>query len=420
MSAATLLSAISESPEDDTPRLVYADWLEENGQAERGEFIRVQCQLARTPRTDPHWVTLRDRAAQLQRQHGKDWQAEVPSLEGGYWGSDYRRGFVEEATFGTWSAFADQARRIFAAAPLVRLHLTKPASRSMAKMARSPLLARLRRLKMYVGEIGEAGVQTLAGSPHLGNLTSLDLSCGGPPPRLGPNCARAVAKSPSLTGLRELVLSAFDLGSAGARALATSPNLAGLTALDLGICGIGVAGARALASSRRLTRLVRLGLDFNPLGCEGVAALAGSPVLAQVEYLGLAGTNLGPQGVRALADSPYLSRLRDLWLGGNTIEVEGVQALAESPRLPELTFLDLSRTGIGDFGATVLAGAAHLGSLERLLLPEADVGRAGAEALLTSPHLPRLTLGFRRQDIPAAGQRDLRRRFGDRVEFDWS
>jgi len=45
--AAALLAAIRAAPEDDAPRLVYADWLEEHGQPEWAEFIRVQCQLAR-------------------------------------------------------------------------------------------------------------------------------------------------------------------------------------------------------------------------------------------------------------------------------------------------------------------------------------------------------------------------------------
>src|SRR5207247_2362789 len=30
-------------PEDNTPRLVLADWLEENGDPDRAEFIRLQC-----------------------------------------------------------------------------------------------------------------------------------------------------------------------------------------------------------------------------------------------------------------------------------------------------------------------------------------------------------------------------------------
>src|SRR5262249_9492807 len=41
------LQAVTESPEDDTPRLVYADWLDDHGQADRAEVIRLQCELAR-------------------------------------------------------------------------------------------------------------------------------------------------------------------------------------------------------------------------------------------------------------------------------------------------------------------------------------------------------------------------------------
>lgn len=42
-----LLRAVIESPDDDTPRLVAADWLEERGEPARAELIRVQCELAR-------------------------------------------------------------------------------------------------------------------------------------------------------------------------------------------------------------------------------------------------------------------------------------------------------------------------------------------------------------------------------------
>jgi uncharacterized protein (TIGR02996 family) len=44
--------AILDSPDDDTPRLVYADWLEEQGDP-RGEFIRLQCLLAKMANDDP-------------------------------------------------------------------------------------------------------------------------------------------------------------------------------------------------------------------------------------------------------------------------------------------------------------------------------------------------------------------------------
>ena len=62
--AVALLVAIRAAPDDDAPRLVYADWLDEHGQPERAEFIRVQCELARTD--DP---ALRRGEAELLTAH---------------------------------------------------------------------------------------------------------------------------------------------------------------------------------------------------------------------------------------------------------------------------------------------------------------------------------------------------------------
>src|SRR4051812_26631197 len=67
--AAALLAAICAAPDDDAPRLVYADWLDEHGQPERAEFIRVQCALSRTDspalreREDRLWTAHHDKLA---------------------------------------------------------------------------------------------------------------------------------------------------------------------------------------------------------------------------------------------------------------------------------------------------------------------------------------------------------------------
>lgn len=42
-----LIRAVLSAPDDDHPRLLYADYLDECGEAERAELIRVQCELAR-------------------------------------------------------------------------------------------------------------------------------------------------------------------------------------------------------------------------------------------------------------------------------------------------------------------------------------------------------------------------------------
>jgi uncharacterized protein (TIGR02996 family) len=43
--AEPFLTAIIADRSDDTARLVFADWLQENGDEERAEFIRIQCEL---------------------------------------------------------------------------------------------------------------------------------------------------------------------------------------------------------------------------------------------------------------------------------------------------------------------------------------------------------------------------------------
>lgn len=48
-----LLAAILAHPDADTPRLMYADWLDENGQGERAEFIRVQIAIANEMKCEP-------------------------------------------------------------------------------------------------------------------------------------------------------------------------------------------------------------------------------------------------------------------------------------------------------------------------------------------------------------------------------
>lgn len=60
--AAALLRAILLCPADDAARLVLADWLDEHGEHERAEFIRVQCELARKRDSEPPPAPTRELA----------------------------------------------------------------------------------------------------------------------------------------------------------------------------------------------------------------------------------------------------------------------------------------------------------------------------------------------------------------------
>jgi uncharacterized protein (TIGR02996 family) len=68
-----LLAAIAEHPAEDTPRLMYADWLEEHGWRTRAEFIRVQVEIAHVeelPRIELNqYVTLFQRQQDLLDNH---------------------------------------------------------------------------------------------------------------------------------------------------------------------------------------------------------------------------------------------------------------------------------------------------------------------------------------------------------------
>src|SRR5262245_42219655 len=90
-----LLASCVEDPEDDVPRLVYADWLEEQGQSERAEFIRAQIQLARDPDDSPERRALAFRARELLDQHEEEWIPRSPPLPDVALEWSFRRGFVE-------------------------------------------------------------------------------------------------------------------------------------------------------------------------------------------------------------------------------------------------------------------------------------------------------------------------------------
>src|SRR5919205_623303 len=62
---AAFLRAVADHPDEDGPRLVLADWLDERGDAARAEFVRVQCAAAALPAFDDRRVGLEDRADDL-------------------------------------------------------------------------------------------------------------------------------------------------------------------------------------------------------------------------------------------------------------------------------------------------------------------------------------------------------------------
>jgi uncharacterized protein (TIGR02996 family) len=92
--ADAFLDAIFDHPDDDTPRLVYADWLQEHGQENYARFIRLQCAAARA-------TPFGDEANRLWEEIGRVWNRLCDAwwlpLRGGDWidACHFCRGFLE-------------------------------------------------------------------------------------------------------------------------------------------------------------------------------------------------------------------------------------------------------------------------------------------------------------------------------------
>src|SRR5258708_7552476 len=68
--------AILGAPEDEAPRLIYADWLEERGDL-RGAYLRLDCQLAALTEDDPRFDELVIRFRELHFQIDRAWRRAV-------------------------------------------------------------------------------------------------------------------------------------------------------------------------------------------------------------------------------------------------------------------------------------------------------------------------------------------------------
>src|SRR3954453_22531856 len=86
------LREIKENPEDDTPRLVLADWLEEHDDP-RGKFTRLQCRRARLGQAEAQAQPSEPEKALLEK-HGKEWLGVL--AEKGIM-TEFRRGLVKAA-----------------------------------------------------------------------------------------------------------------------------------------------------------------------------------------------------------------------------------------------------------------------------------------------------------------------------------
>jgi uncharacterized protein (TIGR02996 family) len=152
-----LFRVICENPQEDTPRLAYADWLEENGQAERAEFIRLQCEAWNLTPQCSSIHEARTRASELLKRYGDKWYRELPSVPGVEWSSLFVRGFVDMVWVTTSKYAKTSLPAAFAAAP-IRYVQTRDHSDALSREL-APFLGRLVSLN------GRRPIQTTPVSP---------------------------------------------------------------------------------------------------------------------------------------------------------------------------------------------------------------------------------------------------------------
>jgi uncharacterized protein (TIGR02996 family) len=190
-----LFRAICEQPWEDTPRLVYADWLEEHGDALRAEFIRVQIELARE--TDKARIArLAEHADRLRAESAGRWTRGSPTRPGVRIGYELRRGFYHEVAFDGRDAFARFADEVFAWAPVDAVSLRRESGDSLRKVLTSRYAPRLVRLSLSL-RIGDRGCLAIAACAKFAHLEELNIPAAG----VTDAGALAIANSPHLPAL---------------------------------------------------------------------------------------------------------------------------------------------------------------------------------------------------------------------------
>jgi uncharacterized protein (TIGR02996 family) len=164
----SLLQAVCADPEDIDLRLVYSDWLTDQGDP-RGDFIRVQVRLAGSL-SAAETYRLRQRERELLQRHAVEWLGRGMSRLKRW---IFRRGFVEEIELRA-DTFLKDGCELLAREPVTSVRL-QGAIREIQALACSPLLARLKQLDLSFNYLNDPAIEVLATSTHLGRLNALQL-----------------------------------------------------------------------------------------------------------------------------------------------------------------------------------------------------------------------------------------------------
>jgi uncharacterized protein (TIGR02996 family) len=430
---AALYAAVCANPDDDTPRLVYADWLQEHGEEKRAADIRAEIDfhnrlnadteaahvypslasnstIDSTPidwsKIDPELAAFRAAAVVARNVCALKPKTEgVPKMKGIQWFEESDRGFLFCIIAGYSESFLKHADAIFRHAPITDVTFDYLGTDDAREIVKRGLLARIRDL-VFCGTDDPRALAILGSHPDAAGVRSLQIHIGTDDAEL----VNALIRGKHWTGLRQLALYEHDeeneLPAAHQTRLFRQPVFAGLQQLTAWGDIFGDATARAIAAGG-MPELRHLDLSIsNSITGEGLRAIARSKGLAKLRCLDICANNADDAMANAeLIASPQLANLTVLRLEGDGTAGLDAKVLAKPGRGPGLRMLELSRLTLQEAEAQALAACPAVRNLWYLELRNVGLTSSSLEALLRGPgfdELAFLGLLFNRLDAKAA------------------
>lgn len=370
-----LVRAAFAHPDDDTPRLILADWLDENDQPDRAALIRHQCERARLKDREKRAREL-DKlitplVAKLTKQIG-----EVPERVT----FTFRRGFIRVENLGYYSdlgALPARFANLFREGWVESVLATPYQFGVHGRRGVPELIAHVGTLDVstfgfdkdeltaLVADTGAARATgrlahvLVSGANKAAYANLLRAQAGGPAPptkRL-PHTRFVRATTPATLDLlvkTEQVSGARDLTVFGELSDAEVPVLLGadlstVTKFGLTSWRLGAAGVTALFAglAEQGARLDALDFDMCRFADGALAALAAAPGLSGLTQLSLTECDLTDARAAELATGGAFARLPRLDLGRNErLGARGATAVLDPARFPALTRLDLEECAV--------------------------------------------------------------------------
>lgn len=300
---------VRANPYDETPRLIYADYLEEAGDV-RGEFIRVQCELSHLKVGDPARTNLETRERELLAEHAERWLQPLRDLGAeGVSQRCFQRGLIERVRIDSSTLLRncdslcetepalycfdvrirdretiDHIADFAMPSQITSLDLgsNRLSAEEVAAVQRADWTSQIIDLNLQFNRLEDQGVEQLT-AIQWPKLTRLNLGAN----RLGPDAMQSLAIWPSLSQITALQLNVNRTGSVGLRHFVQSPNLSNLIALELASNEIATDGIGLLSGCKSLTSLQRLNLRSNKIEANGLTEILESAVLAKLKELDL-------------------------------------------------------------------------------------------------------------------------------------